>query len=77
MLNKEQVEKILDEIRPMLQADGGNIELVDLDQKKGVVKVKLTGGCAGCPMAQLTLKGYVEQTLKEKLPEVKKIENAS
>ena len=69
---KEEVEKILEEIRPNLQADGGDIELVDVVD--GVVKVRLKGSCAGCPMSQMTLAFGVERVLKEKLPEVKKVE---
>lgn len=70
---KERVEKALDKIRPALQADGGNIELVDIVD--GVVKVKLMGACAGCPGAQMTLKMGVEKALKEEIPEVKSVES--
>lgn len=69
---KEEVEKILEEIRPSLQADGGDIELVDVED--GVVRVRLKGSCAGCPMSQMTLAFGVEKRLKEKLPEVKRVE---
>ena len=69
---KEEVEKVLEEIRPSLQADGGDIELVDVED--GVVKVRLKGSCAGCPMSQMTLAFGVERVLKEKLPEVKRVE---
>lgn len=69
---KEQVEKVLEEIRPSLQADGGDVELVDVED--GVVKVRLKGACAGCPMSQMTLVFGVEKVLKEKIPEVKKVE---
>ncbi len=70
---KEKVEKVLDEIRPGLQADGGDVELVDVTED-GIVKVKLTGACAGCPMSTLTLKMAIEKKLKEKIPEVKNVE---
>lgn len=70
---KKQVEKILEEIRPSLQADGGDIDLVEVDEKNGIVKVKLVGACAGCPMAALTLKEGVEKVLKEKISEVKEV----
>ncbi len=70
---KEKVEKALDKIRPALQADGGNIELVDVTD--GVVKVRLTGACGGCPMSQMTLKMGVERALKEQVPEVKSVES--
>jgi Fe-S cluster biogenesis protein NfuA len=69
---KEKVEKALDKIRPALQADGGNIELVDVVD--GVVQVRLQGACAGCPGAQMTLKMGVEKLLKEEIPEVKSVE---
>lgn len=69
---KERVEKALDKIRPALQADGGNIELVDVVD--GVVQVRLQGACAGCPGAQMTLKMGVEKILKEEIPEVKSVE---
>lgn len=68
---KEKVEKALDKIRPSLMADGGNVELVDVEE--GVVKVKLTGACGGCPMSQLTLKMGIERFLKKEIPEVKEV----
>lgn len=71
---REKVEEALGEIRPALQADGGDIELIDVDEENGVVKVKLTGACAGCPMAQMTLQMGVERALKARVPEVKKVE---
>ena len=71
---KEKIEQVLGEIRPMLQADGGNIELVDWLEAEKTVRVRLTGGCAHCPMAQITLKNFVEKTLKNKLPEIKQVE---
>jgi Fe-S cluster biogenesis protein NfuA len=71
MFMKEEVEKVLDEIRVMLRADGGDVELVDVDD--GVVKVRLQGACAGCPSAQMTLKMGVEKTLKEKIPGIKEV----
>jgi len=70
---KERIEKALEELRPNLQADGGNIELIDV--REGVVKVKLTGACAGCPMSQMTLQWGVEQLLKKKVPEIQKVES--
>ncbi|MGB9629738.1 MAG: NifU family protein [Thermodesulfobacteriota bacterium] len=69
---RENVERALDKIRPALQADGGDIELVDVVD--GVVKVKLTGACGGCPMSQMTLKMGVERILKQQVPEVKSVE---
>lgn len=68
---REKVEKVIDEIRPFLQADGGNIELIDVQE--GIVKVKLVGACGSCPMSQLTLKRGVEARLKERIPEVKEV----
>ncbi len=68
---KEKVEKALDKIRPALMAHGGNVELVEV--KDGVVKVKLTGACGGCPMSQMTLKMGIERTLKREIPEIKEV----
>jgi len=67
----EQVESVLDEIRPNLMADGGNVQLIDVSN--GIVKVKLTGACGGCPMATMTLRQGIERKLKEEVPEVKKV----
>ena len=69
---KNKVEETLEEIRPNIQADGGDIELVDIAD--GIVKVRLKGACAGCPMSALTLKQGVERTLKSRIPEVKRVE---
>ena len=69
---REQVEKSLQKIRPMLQADGGDVELVDVVD--GIVKLRLQGACAGCPGAQMTLKMGVERQLKQDIPEVKSVE---
>ena len=69
---RDEVEKTIGEIRPRLQSDGGDIELVDV--KDGVVKVKLTGACAGCPMAQMTLKMGVERYQKTKIPGVQRVD---
>ncbi|UCE44120.1 MAG: NifU family protein [Candidatus Bathyarchaeota archaeon] len=69
---EDQVEKALEELRPRLQADGGDIELLGVDQ--GVVKVRLKGACAGCPMSTMTLKMGVEQHLKKRIPEVVRVE---
>ena len=68
---KEKVEAVLEQIRPALQADGGDVELVDVND--GVVSVKLTGACDGCPMAAMTLKMGIERVLVEKVPEVKEV----
>ena len=69
---KEKVEKALDAVRGYLQADGGDVELVDVSDD-GVVSVRLTGACGGCPMSQMTLQMGIERTLKEKIPEVTKV----
>ena len=69
---KEKIEAALKKIRPMLQADGGDIELVDVS-KDGIVKVKLTGACGCCPMSQMTLKNAVEQKLKKEVPGIKEV----
>lgn len=71
---KERVIEVLDKIRPFLQRDGGDIQLIDV-QEDGVVKVKLTGACSGCPMSAITLKNAVESTLKQEVPEVKSVES--
>lgn len=70
---KERVETALAKVRPSLQADGGDVELVEITDD-GVVKVKLTGACGGCPMAQMTLKMGVEKFLKKEVPEVISVE---
>jgi len=72
---KERVEKALDKIRPALQADGGNVELIDVDEAKGVVKVKLVGACGSCPMSQMTLRMGVERILKEEIPEITEVQS--
>jgi len=72
---KEQVEQALDMIRPALQNDGGDIELVGVDEATGVVSVKLVGACVGCPMSQITLKNGVEKVLKQVVPEVTAVES--
>jgi Fe-S cluster biogenesis protein NfuA len=69
---KEQVQKAIEKIRPNLQADGGDVELIDVDED-GVVKVKLTGACHGCPMAQMTLKNGIERFLKQEVPGVQSV----
>lgn len=70
---REKVEKALDKIRPALMADGGNVELVDVED--GVVKVRLTGACGGCPMSQMTLKMGIERVLTQEIPEIKEVES--
>lgn len=70
---KQRVEDALNLIRPALQADGGDVELVDVTDE-GVVKVQLVGACRGCPMSQLTLANGVERVLKEQVPEVQRVE---
>ena len=69
---QEKIKETIDKIRPMLQADGGDVEFVDFED--GVVKVRLKGACAGCPMSQITIKNGVEQLLKKAVPEVKSVE---
>ncbi len=70
-MTRESVATVLDDIRPALQADGGDVELVGVED--GVVTVRLTGHCAGCPMSTMTLKMGIERLLKQKLPEVKEV----
>ena len=71
---KEKVQEVINEIRPNLQADGGDIDLIDVTDE-GIVKVKLRGACSGCPGAAMTLKMGVERILKQRIPEVTGIEN--
>jgi Fe-S cluster biogenesis protein NfuA len=68
---KEKIEKVLDKVRPSLMADGGNVELVDVED--GVVKVRLTGACGGCPMSQMTLKMGIERIIKQEIPEIQEV----
>jgi Fe-S cluster biogenesis protein NfuA len=70
---KEKVQAALDNVRPMLQKDGGDVELVEITDK-GVVKVKLTGACKGCPMSQMTLKNGIEKFVRAEVPEVTSVE---
>ena len=70
-MTRENVEEVLDKIRPSLMRDGGNVELVDVND--GTVEVRLTGACGGCPMATMTLKMGIEQFLKQEIPEVKEV----
>jgi Fe-S cluster biogenesis protein NfuA len=69
---KEKVQKALEMVRPGLQADGGDVELLDVSPD-GVVKVKLTGACHGCPMSQMTLKMGIEKIIKKQVPEIKEV----
>lgn len=68
---KERVQEVLDKVRPRLQADGGDVELVAVDD--GVVKVRLLGACGGCPMSTMTLKQGIERVLKSEIPEIKEV----
>jgi len=70
---QQKIEKALAKVRPSLQADGGDVELIEVSDE-GVVKVRLTGACGGCPMATMTLKAGIERVLKTEVPEVKKVE---
>ena len=68
---KEKVQNVINKIRPMLQADGGDVELVDCVE--GVVTVRLKGACAGCPMSQMTLRNGIERAIKQEIPDVKSV----
>ncbi len=70
---KEKVAEVIESIRPMLMADGGNVELVEVT-KDGIVKLRLTGACGGCPMSTYTLRMGIERRLKEAIPEIKSVE---
>jgi Fe-S cluster biogenesis protein NfuA len=69
---KKRVQEALDEIRPQIQLDGGDVELVAVEEQ--IVKVRLVGHCAGCPMAAMTLKNGVEALIKQRIPEIQKVE---
>src|SRR3989338_6146503 len=71
---REEVKKVIEEVRPTIQADGGDIELVDVDEKKGIVKVRLQGACIGCPMSALTLQEGIGRVLKNKVKGVKELQ---
>lgn len=71
---KEKVKDALDQVRPALQRDGGDVELIEVADD-GIVTVKLQGACAGCPMSQMTLKMGIEQHLKKMIPEIKEVRN--
>jgi Fe-S cluster biogenesis protein NfuA len=70
-MTRENVEEVLDKIRPSLVRDGGNVELVNVND--GTVEVRLTGACAGCPMSTMTLKMGIEQMLKQEIPDIKEV----
>lgn len=72
---REKVETVLGRIRPALQNDGGDVELIDVTEE-GIVKVRLKGACAGCPMSTMTLKNGIERILKQEIPEVKSVQQA-
>ena len=72
---RDKVREVIDGIRPMLQNDGGDIELIDVDEPAGVVTVSLQGACAGCPHAAITLKNGVEARIKQAIPEVTAVVN--
>ncbi|MBD3296295.1 MAG: NifU family protein [Candidatus Omnitrophica bacterium] len=71
---KDKVEQAINKIRPLLQRDGGDIELVSVEDG-GIVTVRLQGACSGCPMSQMTLKSVVEQTIKKEVPEVTRVKS--
>ncbi|RLI92452.1 MAG: NifU family protein [Candidatus Altiarchaeales archaeon] len=72
MDTREEVKRVIEKIRSALQADGGDIELIDIEGE--IVKVKLRGACAGCPLAQMTLKGFVEDAIKRNVSGIEKVE---
>ncbi|HDG96908.1 MAG TPA: NifU family protein [Desulfobacterales bacterium] len=74
MTLKDKVESALAKVRPSLQADGGDVQLVDVGED-GIVKVRLTGACGGCPMSQMTLKMGIERILKQNIPEIQAVES--
>ncbi len=72
-MNEEEVEEVLEKVRPQLAAEGGDVELVDITED-GIVKVKLQGACASCPMSSMTLSMGIEKALKKNIPEVKEVQ---
>ncbi len=74
---KERVNSVIEKVRPPLEADGGGIELVDVLEDERVVVVNLTGACHGCPMSTMTIKGFVEKTIMDEIPEIKEVRLAS
>jgi Fe-S cluster biogenesis protein NfuA len=73
MTLKEKVAAVIEKVRPALQMDGGDIELADVLEEEKAVLVKLRGACFGCPMSTMTIKGYVEQMVKEEVPEISEV----
>jgi Fe-S cluster biogenesis protein NfuA len=74
---KERVNTVIEKVRPSLEADGGGIELVDVLDDEKVVLVNLTGACHGCPMSTMTIKGFVEKTIKDEIPEINEVRLAN
>jgi len=74
MLDRTVVQDAIDKVRPMLQRDGGDVQLVDITEEN-IVKVKLTGACGSCPMSAMTLKSGIETALKRSIPEIKAVES--
>ena len=72
-ISKEKVENALTSVRPYLVADGGDVELVNINEN-GIVEVRLTGACVGCPMSQMTLRAGIERALMKEIPEIKRVE---
>ena len=72
-MDREGVQEVIEQIRPMLQADGGDIELIDVDAEEKIVKVRLKGACGSCPMAQMTLQMGVQRKLQEVFPDLKDV----
>ncbi|GMQ59954.1 NifU family protein [Vallitalea sediminicola] len=73
---KDKVEQVLDQVRPGLQSDGGDVKLVEVTDD-GIVRVELQGSCKGCPFSQLTVKNFIEKALKEQIPEIKEVQSVN
>lgn len=71
---RDKIESVLEMIRPALQMDGGDCQLVDVDERSGIVKIHFVGACGGCPMSSMTLQGGIERAIKERVPEVTAVE---
>jgi len=74
---KERVNSVIEKVRPPLEADGGGIELVEILEEEKAIVVNLTGACHGCPMSTMTVKGFVERTIVEEIPEIKEVRLAN
>lgn len=76
-MDTQSVAKVIEEIRPMIQSDGGDIELLDVDSERGIVKIKFKGACVGCPLSPITLQAGIQYELKQHFPELTEVQAVS